>query len=115
MKQVWVLRNLVIFAGKKLFLKIKTGSPGQVAADFQVLTLAMTVHILRQHPLSRLSVVGATCRVNVVIPRPPSKLRWVYPPLELKSGALAWTFYLNDARLLHVLRTSCELNFVFAL
>ena len=74
MKQVRVFRNGVIFAGEELFLVIETRTPGQIAADLEILALAVAVHVCGADTFGRLGIVGATRGVNMVIPRPPTEL-----------------------------------------
>src|SRR5438128_12545844 len=49
MKQVWILRNFVVAAGKELFLIIEAWPPGQVAAYLQVFAQTMPDHVGRMH------------------------------------------------------------------
>src|SRR5579864_1234062 len=79
MQQVWIPGDRIVFAGKELLLEIKARAPGQVAADFQVLPLAMPVHVGWEHPFSWLAVMGAAGGVNMVVARPPAQPRWIDP------------------------------------
>ena len=78
-EQVGVLGHLVVPAREELFLKIKARTPGEVAADLEILALAMAVHVLSEHALARSGIMGATGGMDVMIAGPPAKLRWVEP------------------------------------
>ena len=82
-QQVRVLRDLVHLSAKKLLLKIETWSPGQIAAHFQILALAMPVHVARQHAFGRRRVMRAPGRMDMMVTRPPAKLRRLWTGMFL--------------------------------
>src|SRR5947209_15303425 len=84
MEQVRVLRDFVVFGSEKLFLEIEAGPPGKVTADFQILTLAMSIHVAGEHPLAGNGIMRATCGVNMMIARPPAEFCGIDPPLEFE-------------------------------
>jgi hypothetical protein len=55
-------------------LKIETRSPGEIAANFQIFTLAMPVHVGGQDPFGWLGIMGAAGGMDMVVTRPPAEL-----------------------------------------
>ena len=79
---------------EELPLEVVARPPGQAAADVQPLALDVQEHVLGEHALGRVGVVGAAGRVDVVVAAVAAVVRRVDPALELdldRRVALAGT------------------------
>ena len=50
-EQIGILGDDIVFAGKKLFLIVKTRPPSEVGADLEILAEAVPQHVRRVNPL----------------------------------------------------------------
>src|SRR5215470_10702897 len=114
MKQIGKVGDSIVFTGKELLLEIETGPPCQIAADLEVFSLAMTVHIRCHHAFGWHGVMRAAGRMNMVVARPPSHLGRVNPALELELGRLCCAFYVEFHLLCQILRPARKLEVVLA-
>src|SRR5215475_7957322 len=113
-EQVGILGNAIVLAGKEFFLEIEARSPGEIAADFEVLTLAVAIHVGRHDAFGGLRIMGAAGGMNVMVAGPPAKFRWINPTLQFERGALVLVF--NNKLLMpdQVFRPASELDIVWA-
>ena len=72
-QEVRIDGNLVILAGKKLFLVIEARTPGKVRSDLEILSLNMSKHVGGMHPFSRIRIMSTACGMNVMIAAPITK------------------------------------------
>ena len=82
-QQVRVGGNGVVFARKELFLVIETRPPRKVAANLEVLAQYLPQHVGGMNAFGWIRVVSASCRMYMVIPRPPRELSRINPPRKV--------------------------------
>ena len=70
-------------AREEFELVVKAWPPSQDASDVQVLADAMPNHGFGRHSLRGTAVVQATCGVNMMVARPPSKAGGIHPATNL--------------------------------
>ena len=53
----------------------------------------MPKHVRGMHAFGGVGIVGATCGVYVMVSRPPTRKRWVYPSLHLDGSGLRFVAF----------------------
>jgi hypothetical protein len=66
------------------------------------------------HTFGRVGIVGATCGVDVVVSRPPTRKRWVYPSLHLEGSGLRFFAYDKLTPLLDGFGSASDFKVVFS-
>ena len=85
-EEIGVPGDLVVLPGEELLLVIEARTPGQVAADLEILAEAVAHHVGRVHTLARLGVVGAAGGMDVMIAGPPAAQGRVDPAVDLRTS-----------------------------
>ena len=112
-QEVRIDGNLVILAGKKLFLVIEARTPGKVRSDLEILSLNMSKHVGGMHPFSRIRIMSTACGMNVMIAAPITKKRG-QSPLNFKMPTLCLTVDYQLSLLRNGLWTAGERHIIAA-
>ena len=113
-QEVRIDGNLVILAGKKLFLVIEARTPGKVRSDLEILSLYVSKHVGGMHPFSGIRIMSTACGMNVMIAAPITKKRRVNPPLNFKMPTLCLTIDYQLSLLRNGLWTPGERHIIAA-